>query len=89
MGINLSPEHQQLIAKAMKTGAYRNPEEVVGRALEILHLEDEWLQEHKDFIAEKIERAFAEFDRGEYLTAEESRADMEKRKTAWMRDHKR
>jgi hypothetical protein len=43
----------------MQTGAYRNPGEVIGRALEILHSEDEWLLGRSADIAEKIERAFA------------------------------
>jgi hypothetical protein len=40
-------------------------------------------------IAEKIERAFAQFERGEFFSAEESLDDMEKRKTAWLIEHKR
>jgi predicted transcriptional regulator len=33
----------------------------------------------------KIERAFAQFERGEFFTAEESPADLAKRKAAWLR----
>ena len=35
-------------------------------------------------IETKIDRALAQFERGEFFTAEESRADMERRKAAWM-----
>jgi antitoxin ParD1/3/4 len=89
MTITLRPEHEQLIAQAMKTGAYQNPDEVIGRALEMLHFEDERLQDHKQLIHEKIERAFGQFERGEFFSAEESRADMEKRKAAWLAEQKR
>jgi len=89
MTITLRPEHEQLIAQAMKTGAYQNPDEVIGRALEMLHFEDERLQDHKQPIHEKIERAFGQFERGEFFSAEESRADMEKRKAAWLAEQKR
>ena len=89
MTITLRPEHEQLIAQAMKTGAYQNPDEVIGRALEMLHFEDERLQDHKQLIHEKIERAFEQFDRGEFFSAEESRADMVKRKAAWLAEQKR
>lgn len=89
MTITLRPEHEQLIAQAMKTGAYQNPDEVIGRALEMLHFEDERLQDHKELIHEKIERAFGQFERGEFFSAEESRADMEKRKAAWLAEQKR
>jgi Arc/MetJ-type ribon-helix-helix transcriptional regulator len=83
MPITLRPEHEDLIAKAMQTGAYRDPDDVIGRALEMLHSEDEWCDEHKEEIAGKIERAFGQFERGEFFSAEESRADMAKRKAAW------
>ena len=89
MTITLRPEHEQLIAQAMKTGAYQNPDEVIGRALEMLHFEDERLQDQKELIHEKIERAFDQFERGEFFSAEESRADMEKRKAAWLAEQKR
>jgi hypothetical protein len=38
--------------------------------------------DHRAEITEKIERAFDQFDRGEFFSAEESQADMEKRKAA-------
>ena len=86
MTITLRPEHEQLITEALRTGAYQNPDEVIGRALEMLHSEDEWLQDQKDFIAGKIERAFDQFEHGEYFTSDESRAEIEKRKAAWLAD---
>jgi hypothetical protein len=58
----------------------------IERALSMLHSAEEWLGGHKTEITGKIERAFAQFERGEYFSAEESQADMEKRKMAWLRD---
>ena len=49
----------------------------------MLRNDDEWLRDNKDSIREKIERAFGQFERGEFFTAEESRADMGNRKAAW------
>ena len=89
MTITLRPEHERLIKQAIQSGAYPNPEEVIGRALEVLRSEDEWLHSNKDSIQEKIERAFGQFERGEFFTAEESRDDMEKRKATWRADQKR
>jgi predicted transcriptional regulator len=57
--------------------------------LELLRSEDVWLHEHKEEIAEKIERGFADFERGEFFTPDESRADMKKRKAAWFAERKR
>jgi hypothetical protein len=50
--------------------------------------EEMWLHDQKEGIAEKIERAFGQFERGEFLSAEASRADMAKRKAVWLREHK-
>lgn len=88
MTITLLPENEKLIAQAMQTGAYQNPDEVIERALRMLHSEQEWLPDHKTEITEEIERAFAQFDRGEFFSAEESQADMEKRKGAWLRERR-
>jgi Arc/MetJ-type ribon-helix-helix transcriptional regulator len=85
MTITLMPEHEELIAEAMRTGAYRSPEEVIAVALEMLRSENEWIRDHQQEISEKIDRALAQFERGEFLTSEESRIDMEKRKAEWLR----
>ena len=82
MTITLRPEQEKQIAQAMHTGAYQTPDEVIERALEILQSEDDWLHNHKDAIAEKVERGFEQFERGEFLSADASRAEMEKRKAA-------
>src|ERR1017187_7859480 len=74
MTITLRPEQEKLIAQAIETGAYQNPDEVIERALRILHCEEEWLLDHKAEISEKIERAFGQFDRGEFFSADESKA---------------
>jgi hypothetical protein len=52
-------------------GACENPDEVVARALEIPSSEDRWLTEHQPGVAEKIDRAFAQFERGECFSADE------------------
>lgn len=89
MTITLRPEHERLVTKAMQTGAYQDPDEVIARALEMLHSENEWLHENKVDISEKIERAFSQFERGEYFSADQSRTEMEKRKASWRDEHKR
>lgn len=88
MTVTIRPEHEKLIVRAIETGAYENADEVVGRALEMLNAEDEWLDEHVDLIGEKVERAFEQFDRGEFFSAEASLTDMEKRKAAWLAERK-
>lgn len=89
MTITLRPEHEKAIAEAIQSGAYQTPDEVLTRALEVLRCEEEWLHEQKAEVTEKIDRAFAQFERGEFFSADESRADMERRKEAWLNEQKR
>ena len=80
--ITLDPEHEELIAEALRSGAYQSPDEVVRRALELLHDRDAWLAENRA----KIEEGYAAAQRGELLDAEQVRARMEQKKRAWLAD---
>ena len=88
MTITLRPEHEELVARAMSTGAYKTPEEVIARALELLSSQNEWVQNQDEEINAKIELEFEQFGRGEFFTAEESRIEMEKRKAEWLNNRK-
>ncbi len=59
MTITLRLEHEKLIALAMQTGTYEDADEVIERALRMLHSEEEWLADHQAEIADKIDPAFA------------------------------
>jgi hypothetical protein len=85
--ITIRPEHEHLIVQAIQNGACQNPDDVIARALEVLRSEDEWLEENKTAIGEKIERAFGQFERGEFFSPEQSRSEMEKRQAEWLREH--
>jgi len=87
MTITLRPEHEKAIAQVIQSGAYENPDEVIGRALEVLRTKDAWLYGHKDEIADKIERAFGQFERGEFLPSAESQADMGRRQADGVGQH--
>ena len=49
----------------MRSGAYQNPDEVIERALEVLHERDEWLLANRQAVGAKIRRGMEELDRGE------------------------
>ena len=84
MTITLSPQHEEAIARAMQSGGYQSPEQVIARALELLQAEDEWLVEHRGEIAAKIDRACEQFERGEYFEEDEAEAELDRRKAAWL-----
>ena len=50
--ITLQPEHERLVADALRSGAYQNSDEVIQRALELLHDRDAWLAENRAKINE-------------------------------------
>lgn len=84
MTVNLSSDHEHLIAEAIEAGIYENSDQMIQRALEVLRAEDRWLEENRSAIDAKIDHALAQFERGECFSAEESRRDMEARKAAWL-----
>jgi putative addiction module CopG family antidote len=50
--ITLRPEHERLIAEALRSGTYQSPDEVIKRALELLRDRDAWLAENRAKIEE-------------------------------------
>jgi Arc/MetJ-type ribon-helix-helix transcriptional regulator len=70
MSIDLKPEQQRVIDLAVRSGAYRNPGEVLDQAFEIireqLDLED-WMLEQREAITAHIETGFAQAERGELI----------------------
>jgi Arc/MetJ-type ribon-helix-helix transcriptional regulator len=89
MMITLRPEQEDLITEALGTGAYRDAHEVIDRALQMLRSEGDWINLDKDETSARIERALAQFENGEFFSADESRADMARRKAEWLRNHPR
>ena len=89
MTITLRPEHARFITQVIEAGTYQNADQVIEKALDMLRTEDEILQEEKQVVNDKIERAFAQFERGEFFTAEESRADLAARKAVWLSNRAR
>ncbi len=84
MQITIRPEHEELISLVLHSGAYKNADEIIGRALEGLRAEDGWLAVNRTLIDERVTLASAQFARGEYFSAEESRTDMKARKAEWL-----
>ncbi len=65
MTIQLKPEQEHRITEALRSGAYQSPDDVIDRALEVLHERDEWLLANRQFVDAKIRTGIEELDRGE------------------------
>lgn len=53
MTLQLSPEPEKRVAEALRSGVYQGPDEVIDRALEVLHEQDEWLTANRQSINAK------------------------------------
>ena len=80
MTIQLKPEQENRIAEALRSGAYSGPEDVIDRALEVLHEHDEWLIANRQAIDAKIRTGIAELERGEGIAEDDLDAYLERLK---------
>jgi putative addiction module CopG family antidote len=89
MTIHLKPELEALIQADVERGPYESADEFVAQAVRLLHAEEQWLADNRVDIAAKIERGFAQAERGELLDPVEVRAHLNERKQAWMDQNNR
>ena len=81
MAQQLSPEQESFVSEALRSGAYQSPNEVIDRALETLHQQDEWLTVNSHAIDAKIHRGMEELERGEGIPEDELDAYLARLKT--------
>ena len=89
MAVDLSPEQQELVDNVVRSGAYADAGQVVGRALEMLRLEEEWLRANRNVINEKIARGLAQLDRGKSSRGDEVYARLQAKKADFLAKLKR
>ena len=83
MTVELRPEIEALIQKRIESGAFSSAEEVIERALEFLGAQEDWLADHRDEIAARIQEGWDEAQGGELTDAETVRAEMQQFKENW------
>ena len=69
MPITLQPEHERMIAQALRSGTYQDSGEVIQRALELLGHRDAWLADNRS----RIDEGDAAAQRGEPIDADQVR----------------
>ncbi|MDQ2776079.1 MAG: hypothetical protein M3Y57_14360, partial [Acidobacteriota bacterium] len=80
MTIQLKPEQEYRIAEALRSGAYTSQDDVIDRALELLHERDEWLATNRQAIDGKIRTGIEELQRGEGVPEDELDAYLQRLK---------
>jgi Arc/MetJ-type ribon-helix-helix transcriptional regulator len=71
MTIQLRPDQEHRIAEALRSGGYSSSDDVIDRALEVLHERDEWLMANREANEAKIHTGIEELDRGEGIPEDE------------------
>jgi Arc/MetJ-type ribon-helix-helix transcriptional regulator len=80
MNISVDEASEQRIRREIELGHFKNPEEVIAHALELLESQETWLRENQESIRLKIERSFAQIERGEGVAKDEARRILATRK---------
>jgi hypothetical protein len=80
MAQQLSPQQENLVFEALRSGAYQSPNEVIDRALDVLHEQDEWLTANRQGINAKFQRGMEELERGEGIAEDELDAHLQRLK---------
>jgi len=88
MAIVLNPEQEQRVNEALRSGGYSNAQEVLDRALEMLHAQEEWFTENREDIAAAIDEGLDQAARGELIGGDEVRTRMAARKKLWLNENR-
>jgi Arc/MetJ-type ribon-helix-helix transcriptional regulator len=71
MAIQLKLEQENRISEALRSGAYSSADDVIDRALDVLHEQDKWLLANRQAIDSKIRKGLENLDHGEGIPAHE------------------
>jgi Arc/MetJ-type ribon-helix-helix transcriptional regulator len=71
MSVPLASTTEQRIEREMARGIYREADEVVNRALDLLESQEDWLSQNREAIGELLEERWAESERGNSLSEDE------------------
>jgi putative addiction module CopG family antidote len=83
MDIRLKPEVEAMIREDLARGPYKSAEELVEQAVSQLHECEDWLAQHREEVAQKIEEGWQSAKQGPLMDAEEVESAMEAHMKAW------
>ena len=83
MQLNVPPDLETLINRRMSSGGYTSVEDVLRRALEAQEAEESWTDAERRALAAHIEDGFLQAERGELISGEQARREIQKMKDTW------
>lgn len=63
MNVSVDETSEQRIKREIELGHFKNPEEGIAHALELLDAKETWLHENRELIRLKIEHSFSQIER--------------------------
>jgi predicted transcriptional regulator len=81
MILELKPEHQKVLDRAVRAGM--NPEEILDQAFAVIqeqYRNEDWLLADKEAITSQIAEGFAQAERGDLLDVEQAVAILQERR---------
>jgi len=82
MAITLAPATEQRIQRQLARGSFREPEELIAHALDLVEAEDDWLLRNKEAIKEALDHSFARVAREGTYSPEETQRMLAERRAA-------
>ena len=71
MNLNLDPATEQRIQREIDLGHYREPAEVIARAVALLEAEEDWLFQNKAAMNHRLEESMGQIERGEGIPGDQ------------------
>jgi Arc/MetJ-type ribon-helix-helix transcriptional regulator len=78
----LDPASEQAIQRELDRGHFTTPAEVVPSALRLLNSQEDWLQENREAINERLELSFEQSRDGQTYTPEQARQLLAERRAS-------
>jgi len=70
MSLALDPATEQRIQRELARGHYREPAEIINRALDLLEAQEEWFLHKREALNKRLEESMAQIERGEGIPGE-------------------
>ncbi len=83
MQLNVPPDLENLINKRLSSGAYRDAEDVLRRALEAQDAEESWTEKERRALEAHIEQGYLQAERGELIDGDLTRREIHAMKDGW------
>jgi Arc/MetJ-type ribon-helix-helix transcriptional regulator len=89
MQLNVPPDLETLINKRLSSGAYKNAEDVLRRALEIQDAEESWTDEERQALSSHIEEGYLQAQRGDLIDGDQARREIQAMEDNWRQERAR